>query len=250
MLRLKTTVALAAVLAGGWTAGLAGAETTLCTEITVLPYTITASGNYCLRMNWTYGLGTAIIINANNVTLDLNGFKLDGGTGGLGTPASGIYALDRKGIVVRNGIIRGFYGGINIARTITGVSEGHLVEDLHLVENRVRGVFVDGRGSVVRRCRVTSTGGSTANPNPFGVFMAGEGAQTLDNSVINTYAGSGGIATGIHHNSASHQMAVGNRIVGTDGGLAMMSISGKYRDNVVSGAGTPYLGGTDLGNNN
>ena len=250
MSRLKTIVALAAVLAGGCIAGTAGAETTLCTEVTVLPYTITASGNYCLRMNWTYGLGTAITINANNVTLDLNGFKLDGGTGGLGTTASGIYALDRKGIVVKNGVIRGFYGGINIARTAPGLSEGHLVEDLHLVENRRRGVFVDGRGSVVRRCRVTSTGGSTANPNPFGIFMIGEGAQTLDNSVINTYAGSGGIATGLHHNSASHQIAIGNRIVGANVGLEMASVDGKYRDNVVSDAGTPYLGGTDLGNNN
>ena len=54
------------------------AETIDCTAITSPPYVIATQGVYCLTGNLSTSIttGSAIEIQANNVTLDLNGFKL------------------------------------------------------------------------------------------------------------------------------------------------------------------------------
>ena len=88
---LKLTILLLAVPA-------AWAETVNCTPITTLPTVITSQGVYCLtgslKTNMTSG--NAIEIQTNNVTIDLNGWKLGGKPAGVGTTVNGIYASDRK----------------------------------------------------------------------------------------------------------------------------------------------------------
>ena len=61
----------------------ARAEVTICNEITSVPFTITAPGIYCLKQNLVNTtdpapayLAGAIEIEADNVTVDLNGFTL------------------------------------------------------------------------------------------------------------------------------------------------------------------------------
>lgn len=72
---------------------------------------------------------TGIVIGANNVTLDLNGFTL------RGTPATGegpgVDVTGRTGVTVRNGTITQFDAGV----AITGGS-GNTVTYLTLVDNR------------------------------------------------------------------------------------------------------------------
>ena len=52
------------------------------------------------------------------MTLDLNGFKLDGSAAAPST-RKGIYATGRKGIVIRNGVVRGFdRGGVHRRRRV------------------------------------------------------------------------------------------------------------------------------------
>ena len=130
-LALTLFVALVSLVSSGLTP--ASAETTNCTPITALPYTITAQGVYCL----THNLGTAsttgdaIRINASNVTIDLNGYRLSNLAAGAGTNAKGIYAYQRKNITIRNGSIRGFLYGIHLSDTSPyTASSGHLVEDI------------------------------------------------------------------------------------------------------------------------
>src|SRR5262245_31925308 len=135
----------------------ADAETTACTAITSAPVTITVQGSYCLTSNISTSLssGTAISINANNVTLDLNGFKLGGLGAGSGTQAFGIRAYERQNITIRNGIVRGFYVGILLqAASGSSISQGHVLEDLVLDQNTGVGIDVSGRGSAVRRNQV------------------------------------------------------------------------------------------------
>ncbi|MBU4448351.1 MAG: hypothetical protein KKD99_07175, partial [Proteobacteria bacterium] len=49
------------------------------TKITSVPYTISSPGFYYLGGNLTYsGTGSAISVDADNVTLDLMGFSLTG----------------------------------------------------------------------------------------------------------------------------------------------------------------------------
>jgi len=91
------------------------------------PITITASGSYQLTSNIVSGSTTinAIEINADNVTLDLNGFSIIGPrtcTGNndtlvctnSGMTAHGVSASNRSNIVVKNGIIQGFDSGVSL----------------------------------------------------------------------------------------------------------------------------------------
>jgi hypothetical protein len=89
------------------------------------PITITQSGSYKLTSNLTSTSTTidVIQINADNVTLDLNGFSIIGPrtcTGdnttlvctNSGMTASAVVAAGRKNIVVKNGITQGFDTGV------------------------------------------------------------------------------------------------------------------------------------------
>src|SRR3954467_15509720 len=109
MRRTFTGLAIAAVMT---LAGTAGAdETTFCNQfITTLPYTISVQGHYCFDRNLTTAIttGHAITINSDFVVVDLNNFKLGGGSAGLGTNADGIFASNHRNITIRNGNIRGF----------------------------------------------------------------------------------------------------------------------------------------------
>lgn len=73
------------------------------TPITALPYNITQPGSYYLTGNLTCLAGwSGINIISNNVTIDLNGFMLEG-NGGTGVTA--IYCGGRNNVTVRNGSI-------------------------------------------------------------------------------------------------------------------------------------------------
>src|SRR5262245_57018630 len=107
---LPTRHALIA-LAGLALAAPAHAETTQCTAITSVPYTITVPGIYCLIADLEYpsASGDAITIEANNVVIDLNGHKIGNLAAGLGTTAVGISAARRQNITIKNGTLRGFW---------------------------------------------------------------------------------------------------------------------------------------------
>src|SRR5262245_30193474 len=81
----------------------ASAETVNCTNITPVPATITLPGVYCLKQSLTTSIatGVAIEVQANNVVIDMNGFRLGGGAAGLGTETYGIHALNRLNVTVR-----------------------------------------------------------------------------------------------------------------------------------------------------
>ena len=188
------TLTLAAVLLA---ASPARAETTQCTAIPWLPYTITTQGIYCFTKHLATNMssGNAITINTNNVTIDLNGWKLGGLAAGTGTSAIGIYAWKRKNITIRNGTIRGFYRGIWLdGSSPYTTSQGHLVEDIRAEQNTYVGIDVRGRGSIVRRNQVVDTGGSTtyATASAYGIVLTGPGVRALDNDIIGTAATAGG----------------------------------------------------------
>jgi hypothetical protein len=135
-------------------------------------FRITRSGSYYLTGSVFNRLITSsrngIVIEASDVTVDLNGFTLDGfepfivplstppGRRGLSSPTTGILASgDLENVTVRNGVVRDWLQG--------GV-------DLSSVEGaRVEGVSVDGNGgdgiscgvsAVVTRCVARGNGGN------------------------------------------------------------------------------------------
>jgi hypothetical protein len=165
------------------------AETTECTVITSLPYTIDTQGIYCLKENLVTSItsGSAITINSNNVVIDLNGYRLGGLPAGPSTNAIGILANEQQNITIRNGTVRGFFVGIWLSdRSPYTTSQGYLIEDIHAEMNAYIGIDVHGRGNIIRNNQVVNTGGSTAAKYAHGIISFGPGARVLNNDVVET----------------------------------------------------------------
>jgi len=259
----------------------AWAETVNCTAITALPTVITSQGVYCLTGNLTTNMtaGNAIEIQTNNVTIDLNGWKLGGQAAGAGTGAKGIFAFQRKNITIKNGTIRGFYRGIFLSDSYPyTTSQGHLIEDIRADNNIRMGMHIEGRGNIVRRNQVVDTGGTTVIGSAFGIYLIGPGGRVLNNDISGTVTGSGGgfglylstadgaviegnriddvstgsggITRGIYILSSNDVLARGNSITRADVGIYYSSGStGKYMGTLTSGVTTRFLGGTAVGTN-
>jgi parallel beta-helix repeat protein len=246
----------------------AAAETTLCTAITSLPYTISVPGTYCLLGNLTTSMseGVAISIEANAVTLDLNGHKLAGNAGSA-TTARGIVAFGRF-VVVKNGTVRGFLIGVVIGG-VAGV-----IEDIVSERTWHMGLWVGGQGMVVRRNLVVNTGGSVCcafNPGPIGIHVDGtSGASIVDNDVRGVGFGPAGIGIrvlrandtfvernrvsnandqGVWVDASSAVLLSDNRFTSMPLAIHFTGSSGKYRNNQTVGVTTLATGGTDAGGN-
>ncbi len=145
--------------------------------------------------------GNGIVVDADNVTLDLNGHTLDG----VGRQFGVAIVSGRRGVHVTGGTIREFDGGILV---YAGVS--NVVSDNRLDQNDIAiQLFAGGRGNVVVRNLITHNAGagidvsSAANRieanhllgNGDGIVLAGSAAT---GNVVrdNLVTGTGGIDTG------------------------------------------------------
>jgi hypothetical protein len=117
------------------------------------PVTINASGSYRLTSDLTVPAGwDGIDVNANNVTIDLNGFNIVGAGGSL---ADGIELLAVQNVEIRGGTIRGFSrDGI-----FTNLSTSNVrLVGVRLLSNTVFGADLEGPGDLVDRCTVIGNG--------------------------------------------------------------------------------------------
>ena len=198
------------------------AETVDCTPVTSLPATIDTQGIYCLTANLATSQtsGYAIHITANNVTLDLNGWKVGGQAAGTGTNTYGINSAANN-VTIRNGIVRGFQYGI----WLTG--RGAVVQDMLVDRNTTVGIYVNGQGGVVEHNQVVDTGGSTASSNVQAVGIESDsGSVMITNNMV-----SGLTATG----------------AGNEWGIYSGGANSTVRDNVLNDTATPTGGGTSYG---
>lgn len=195
-------------------AGAAQAETTVCKEI-VPPVAITQPGVYCLFKDYALNIpGAAIDVQANNVVIDLNGHRLGNGSAGPATVSVGVNSRNMLNTSVRNGTILGFGYGIVLSGE-TG--SGHLVEDMLIDRNTLRGVYVSGKRSVIRRNRITNTGlGATHAPElpRVGVEVTGSDVVLLNNDINRVV--SAGAAFGIYATDGGSILARDNTISGLD----------------------------------
>jgi parallel beta-helix repeat protein len=169
------------------------------TPISKLPYTITASGSFYMTANLT-STGAGITVNADDVTIDLNGYTLTGPGSGAN---DGISMNGRKNVEVRNGTVRGFAKyGIYEATDIGG----HRLLDLRVFGNGASGIYLYGRGHLVERCTAEGNGadgifvsydsavtGCTARGNGGNGIYAGEGSTVSGNTAAEN-GGSGILA--------------------------------------------------------
>jgi len=89
------------------------------------PYVISQPGSYKLSGRLVASDGASgIRINASNVTLDLNGFSIEGSCSSFSCFTTGIFwggTQGGKGLVIRNGIISGFNIGMNLTFSTNNV---------------------------------------------------------------------------------------------------------------------------------
>lgn len=264
------------------TSGARAAESyDACTgTVTTLPFTISTPGTWCLKQDLsTAASGAAITVNASNVTLDCNGFRIDGTAAGIGAANRGVAASGRLNVAVRNCQVRGFQYGI----VLLGATGGdHLVEHNRLSGNTSFGIFIEGDGSLVRDNQVSMTGGSTLTPHAYGIY-----ARYITDIVDNTVSGVAGNGTsgniigiftlnntggtvvgnrvhglvkagttplrGILNNQSSRMVLVRNNVSG-DGsaggvGITCTSSGSRVKDSVVSGFPTGLSACGDAGRN-
>lgn len=274
-------VAVAAAMATPAPAHAAAGYDNCTGTIASLPAIITTQGTFCMKADLatTVTSGNAITVQANNVTIDCNDFKLGGLGAGMGTFAIGIQAANRTNITVRRCNVRGFYNGIDL----TG--SGALVEDNRLEGNTVNAIAVTGDGGTVRRNQIIDTGDSTTTPGAAGIRAAGD-LDVLDNTIngvsfvpmsgngealgidvtynnggsvrgnrIRDVVNSGGTnAFGIRIIYDTESVAVVDNVVRGSGGVSTgihcgSNLGGLLRDNVVLDFDTATEGCTIIGNN-
>jgi len=200
------------------------------------------------------------------------------GSAGAGTNAVGIYANQRKNITIKNGTIRGFKYGIylNDPSPYT-TSQGHLIVDIRADNNTYMGMWILGRGNIVRRNQVVDTGGSTVNNGAYGIYLVGPGVRALNNDISGTVATNTGTAYGLQLSGAHGAVIGGNRIddissgsgssfgmyisfsndvlvkgnsiASADFGIYYTSSFGKYMYTLTRSVATPFFGGTAVGIN-
>ena len=218
--------------------------------ITSLPALVTTQGTWCFNRDLSFnpGTGEAIIVAANNVTIDCNGFKLGGLSGGPGTTAVGIASGNRQNTTVRGCNIRGFLVGVGIE----GIGSGHLVEDNRFDNNRFAGILVQGEGAQVHRNRVFDTGGGTMPVPTLGIAVTGGSTEVRDNLVFGVEAtpGSGSDAYGIVAQGLDFGRIAGNSVrfvvpdgAGTGWGIGVQAaLYVAVDDNHVATVGTGGVG--------
>ena len=241
--------------------------------ISSLPFTISQEGSYYLTKNLDTA-GNGISVGSSNVTVDLNGFTIEG-TGGSG---AGIDATARDRVVVKNGMVRGFpllgiklgnYGvvervvssfngqaGINIeARgSVThctsvsnggiGISVGNGSSVLDSITEDNTGIGISCENSLVARCLSRTNGGAgiAANASQVADSMSslntGAGITATDDCHIErntvTKNGNSGDAAGILV-TGTRTLVQKNQVSGNDRGLEITGTANVVRENTVLG---------------
>ena len=201
---MRPAFALLFLLLASLGAGGARAARSLdaCTDfITALPATISTPGYWCLSQDLTTSTNpfAAITISADNVTLDCNGFRIDGSGGDPAIYSGGITTGKNYDITIRNCQVRGFRTCISVGKDPLVNAPGRfLVEDNRLDRCGSQGIVLTGEKSVIRGNIVLETANSISQLGAFGITAYGS-VDILDNivsGVRSQNAGAGGIWTG------------------------------------------------------
>jgi hypothetical protein len=213
------------------------------------PYIINKPGAYYLAANRTLtdnSAAAAIEIQADNVTLDLNGFVVGFTENGDNAGSGGnVIVVSGDNVEVRNGgissapgyaVFGDVYGFRLIDVRVLGTKgvyltgAGGLVERCQITSARRFGVYLAGAGSIVKDCFVTDV--TKVGADGIGIYL-GEDVQALDCSVSHTdfhgiEARRGALVSGCrvsHCNVASDPLGAG---------ISLSESASTARDNIVN----------------
>ncbi len=136
-------------------------------------FTITVPGTYCLTQNVTFTFGNAITVSASNVTIDLQGHSIDGGsnfvTAAIALMPTGSNSLNS--ITIQNGTIQNlnstdFPYGI-VQTSTTSCLSNIVIRDLEFYNIESYGLgyafFAQAQGILVENCSTFNGGYLQAN---------------------------------------------------------------------------------------
>lgn len=286
--RLWVIQVLHAVSLALLTARPAAAQMAACSNpILSVPCSISSGGQYFLGGDLTVGEdpgGAAIWVHGNQVTIDLNGYRL-AGPNTTATRVNGIAGTPGiRNLTVRNGTLSGFLRGIVVDDNTAGNGIGHRVERVKVFGCKWVGIWLGGRDLVVRDNVIMSTQGTDFNQGggifTYGILAYGSGMRILNNDVMDTVAPASWHGRGIQvgNGTATNGAVVeGNRVSNavsapnsqgvvvfgpsdalvSDNRFNTLAIGiwwagggGKYRNNLTAGVTSPVVGGgIDAGNN-
>ena len=168
------------------------------TAISSLPFVINTAGSYYLTGNLSGAIGQdGITVNADDVTIDLNGFTISGAAG----QGTAVRSLQHRNITVKNGSMKSWGGGgVNLL-----LCDQSRIESLRMRGCLNSAVFI-GSGSIARDCVVLDSGTFTLGPtamiercsmsNVDGGLSGGNGSVIKDCAVSGCTTGLASIAGG------------------------------------------------------
>jgi len=268
-------------------AGSAFANSTHCTVISSAPTTLSKAGLYCLTDDLSHSTGGAAIeIDADNVTVDLNGHTIRAtrSPGEAEVSYAGVTVSGHKYFSIIDGVISGFTFGVFVSDTFKGHAEGGLVADLKVIKASdgiavsyagcivrnnivtetttvsgqngatIYGVVVDGTGNQVTGNRIYATANGSANTHPGAALeLEGTFSTASGNYVANEVPSPNTIVYGIHV-TGSNMLLTDNQVENFTYCYWLEGASLKYRNNLSNGCGESFGGAgvnqVDLGGNN
>jgi hypothetical protein len=179
------------------------------TPISFAPYVITQPGSYYLTTNLAISsFGNAILINANHVTLDLNGFTISS-TGSGGTA------------ILLNVETYSTIGNPNSGNTDITIFNGHITSGV--VYTNTSGMYSSGPGfnngityfmaPPFPPSNVRVTGVSVSGCAGYGIDLGTGNSTVVESCTVNTVSGSGIIASIVSHSTA---IQCGNTAISAD----------------------------------
>jgi hypothetical protein len=180
------------------------------------PVSISASGSYRLTSNLNPSAQDAIDVTASHVTIDLNGFSITAGGGGL---TDGISLQGVTNVTVKNGSILGF--------TRSGIFSGGAtnyvrVSGITTIGNTTFGIDLEGVGGVIDGCTTIDSG---------------TGMRVVDGSRVVNSVSRGNTSFGLVLSGGSGYGS--NVISGNNGGNINPQVSGGFQLGTnICGAGT------------
>jgi parallel beta-helix repeat protein len=155
------------------------------TEITALPYTITSPGFYFVTRNLS-ATGTAITVDASNVTIDLLGFCVTGPGKDSGANRGIDILASRANIEIRNGSLQSF-GEYGIYATSS--ANNIRVMGMRVSDNKSYGMALHSNNNVVMNCSAYNNGGTGIYAS-YGSLVKGCQAEKNGGTGISTNYGS------------------------------------------------------------
>ncbi|HEX5049724.1 MAG TPA: hypothetical protein VFX89_21600 [Gammaproteobacteria bacterium] len=212
-LSLAAPGTVAGILALAAPASPAHAERTL--DLTSVPTAITQPGTYVARRDWQLDWGdapTAIAVTADDVVIDLRGFKLTGAGRGI------LLKIKGNNVTVRGGRLSTGADAGSYAIRSSGAQTR--VEDMNIYS--LDGLPLAGRGAVVRNSEIhakfysVSAGaeaiveGNTLDAANFALRLDGDGSVAVHNQIVG-----GSNAVEVHGN----QNLLSDNVITAQGGI-------------------------------